>query len=65
MNALQAAFAAYPQGVVWFNSIVLLDDVENSMLRGLRFLDAWVISGKPDATVIMDEYGNDWRDITR
>ena len=55
----------YLQGVVWFNSIVLLDDVENSILRGLRFLDAWVISGTPDAPVIMDEYGNDWRDITR
>ena len=55
----------YPQGVVWFNSIVLLDDAENSILRGLKFLDVWVISGKPDAPVITDEYGNDWRDITR
>jgi hypothetical protein len=51
--------------VVWFNSIVLLDDAENSILRGLKFLDVWVISGTPDAPVIMDEYGNDWRDITR
>jgi hypothetical protein len=34
----------YPQGVVWFNSIILLDDVENSILRGLKFLDVWVIS---------------------
>jgi hypothetical protein len=31
--------------VVWFNSIILLDDVENSILRGLKFLDVWVISG--------------------
>lgn len=55
----------YPAGVVWFNSIILLDDVETSVLRDLRFLDAWVISGTPDAPVITDEYGNDWRDITR
>ncbi|CAH3981136.1 TPA: hypothetical protein ACGZOG_004809 [Klebsiella pneumoniae] len=55
----------YPQGVVWFNSIILLDDVENSILRGLKFLDAWVISGTASAPVITDEYGNDWRDITR
>lgn len=27
----------YPGGVVWFNSIILLDDVENSILRGLKF----------------------------
>jgi hypothetical protein len=50
--------------VVWFNSIILLDDVENSILRGLKFLDAWVISGT-ERPVITDEYGNDWRDITR
>lgn len=55
----------YPQGVVWLNSIILLDEGENSILRGLRFLDAWVISGSPDAPVISDEYGNDWRDMTR
>jgi hypothetical protein len=34
--------------VVWFNSIILLDDVENSILRGLKFLDTWVISGVTD-----------------
>lgn len=55
----------YRQGVVWFNSIVLLDDVENSILRGLKFLDVWVISGTQDVPVITYEYGNDWRDITR
>lgn len=55
----------YLAGIVWFNCIILLDDVETSVLRGLRFLDAWVISGTPDAPVITDEYGNDWRDITR
>ncbi|BBQ70814.1 MULTISPECIES: hypothetical protein [Klebsiella/Raoultella group] len=55
----------YPQGVVWLNCIILLDDVENIILRGFKFLDVWVISGKPDAPVITDEYGNDWRDITR
>ncbi|EJR7832697.1 TPA: hypothetical protein H2W97_004020 [Salmonella enterica] len=55
----------YPGGVVWFNSITLLDDVENSILRGLKFLDAWTVTGTPDAPVLRDEWGNDWRDITR
>lgn len=55
----------YPEGVVWFNSIVLLDDVENSILRGLKFLDAWTVTGAPDAPVLRDEWGYDWRDITR
>ncbi|EDM7409277.1 hypothetical protein CWG93_18780 [Salmonella enterica subsp. enterica serovar Sandiego] len=55
----------YPGGVVWFNSIVLLDDVENSILRGLKFLDAWTVTGAPDAPVLREEWGNDWRDITR
>lgn len=55
----------YPDGVVWFNSIILLDDVENSILRGLKFLDTWVITEAPDAPVVADEYGNDWRDVTR
>ncbi|HFD0565925.1 TPA: hypothetical protein ACF7M5_004074 [Salmonella enterica] len=55
----------YPGGVVWFNSIILLDDVENSILRGLKFLDAWTVTGSTDAPVLRDEWGNDWRDITR
>lgn len=55
----------YPQGVVWFNSIILLEDVENSILRGLKFLDAWTVTGMPDAPLLCDEWGNDWRDITR
>lgn len=55
----------YPEGVVWFNSIILLDDVENAVLRGLKFLDTWTVSGTSDAPVLRDEWGNDWRDITR
>ncbi|EAT0257680.1 hypothetical protein EXO80_22535 [Salmonella enterica] len=55
----------YPGGVVWFNSIILPDDVENSILRGLKFLDAWTVIGVPDAPVLRDEWENDWRDITR
>lgn len=55
----------YVAGVVWFNSIILLDDVENSILRGLKFLDAWTVIGSTDAPVLRDEWGNDWRDITR
>lgn len=55
----------YPGGVVWFNSIILLDDLENSILRGLKFPDAWTVTGSTDAPVLRDEWGNDWRDITR
>ncbi|ECE8261313.1 hypothetical protein EVI75_17705 [Salmonella enterica subsp. enterica serovar Hvittingfoss] len=55
----------YETGVVWFNSIILLDDVENGILRGLKFLDAWTVTGSTDAPVLRDEWGNDWRDITR
>ncbi|MDS0912233.1 hypothetical protein [Escherichia coli] len=55
----------YAAGVVWFNSIILLDDVETSILRGLKFLDAWNVTGTTDAPVLRDEWDNDWRDITR
>ena len=55
----------FPEGVVWFNSIILLDDVENSILRGLKFLDAWTVTGSTDMPRLHDEWGNDWRDITR
>lgn len=55
----------WPQGDVWFNSIILPDDVENSTLRGLKFPDAWTVTGTMDAPVLRDAWGNDWRDITR
>ncbi|EOI6844113.1 hypothetical protein ACMVI2_004270 [Salmonella enterica] len=55
----------YAAGVVWFNSIILLDDVENSILCGLKFLDAWTVTGSVDTPVLRDEWGNDWREITR
>lgn len=37
--------------MVWFDSIILLEDVENSTLRGLKFLDVWTVTGAPDAPV--------------
>lgn len=55
----------YAAGVVWFNNIILLDDVENSILRGLKFLDAWTVTGSTDMPRLHDDWGNDWRDITR
>ncbi|EDI4631254.1 hypothetical protein NQ468_001281 [Salmonella enterica] len=55
----------YAAGVVWFNSIIPLDDVENSILCGLKFLDAWAVTGSVDTPVLRDEWGNDWREITR
>lgn len=30
-----------------------------------EFLDAWTVTGSTDAPVLRDEWGNDWRDITR
>lgn len=55
----------YPDGIVWFNSILLLDDVENTLLRGLKFLDAWVINGTVASPIVRDEQGDDWLDYTR
>ncbi|EEH0277003.1 hypothetical protein PV619_003764 [Salmonella enterica] len=55
----------YPGGVVWFNSIILLDDVENRILRGLKFLDTWIISGTPGSPIIIDDYGESWLNYTR
>nr|WP_241390594.1 MULTISPECIES: hypothetical protein [Yersiniaceae] len=53
------------QVIVWFNSILLLDDVENTILRGLKFLDTWIVSGTPGSPVVRDEYAGDWLDYTR
>ena len=55
----------YPDGTVWFSSIILLDDVENTGLRGLKFLDAWTVSGKADVPVLRDDYDNYWEEYTR
>nr|WP_241391239.1 hypothetical protein [Serratia proteamaculans]ULG18963.1 hypothetical protein RM5p2_00022 [Serratia proteamaculans] len=55
----------FPEGIVWFNSILLLDDVENTILRGLKFLDTWIVSGTPGSPVVRDEYAGDWLDYTR
>ncbi|MFV4848076.1 hypothetical protein NMD69_17180 (plasmid) [Edwardsiella tarda] len=55
----------YSCGIIWFTSITLLDDGENSILRGLKFLDTWVIGGVPESPVIQDDYGNDWCDCRR
>ncbi|EKP5434609.1 hypothetical protein P3N87_004877 [Salmonella enterica] len=41
----------YAAGVVWFNSIIPLD--------------AWTVTGSVDTPVLRDEWGNDWREITR
>lgn len=43
----------------------MLDDVENAILRGLKFPDAWIISGTPESPVITDEYGDNGLDYTR
>lgn len=55
----------YPQGQIWLNSVIPLRDVDNTILRGLKLLDAWTVTGAPDAPELRDEWGNDWRDITR
>jgi hypothetical protein len=50
----------YPGGIVWFNSILLSGDVENTVLRGLKFLDVWRGSGTAESLAVRDEYGDDW-----
>ncbi|WP_391488824.1 hypothetical protein [Leclercia tamurae] len=55
----------YPERKVWFSSIVLLDDVENTVLRGLKFLDWWIVTGTPEWPVIRDRCDMDWQDYTR
>ncbi|CFB71329.1 TPA: hypothetical protein ACLFOO_004353 [Yersinia enterocolitica] len=55
----------FPGGIVWFNSILLLDDVENTILHGLKFLDTWIVSGTPESPVVRDEFAGDWFDYTR
>lgn len=55
----------WPYGSVWFHNITLLDDVENSVLRNLKFLDVWIVSGTPESPIIRDEYGENWLDFTR
>ncbi|EIX8227951.1 hypothetical protein OQB14_004351 [Salmonella enterica] len=52
-------------GRTWWSALQREDDVENSILRGLKFLDAWTVTGSTDMPVLRDEWGNDWRDITR
>lgn len=55
----------YSRGVVCLNNILLLQDVENSVLRNLKFLDVWIVSGTPESPIIRDEYGENWLDFTR
>ena len=55
----------YPGSTVWFSSILQLDDVENTVLRELKFLDAWCVTGTPEWPVIRDRFDMDWREYTR
>lgn len=56
---------AYPDGTVWFSIIILLDEVESSVLKGLKFLDTWSITGTQERPVVMDNYDNYWEEYTR
>ncbi|HDS6669149.1 hypothetical protein ABKW25_20805 (plasmid) [Enterobacter hormaechei] len=55
----------YQEGTVWFCSIILLDDVEKSVLIGLRFLDTWSITGTKERLDAIDHYDNYWEEYTR
>ncbi|POP05333.1 hypothetical protein [Salmonella enterica] len=53
------------KGMISLSPPTICNSAENSILRGLKFLDAWTVTGSTDAPVLRDEWGNDWRDITR
>lgn len=55
----------YPRCTAWFSSILQLDDVENIVLRGLKFLDTWQIIGTPEWPAIRDRFDMDWLDDSR
>lgn len=58
-------FWLYPDRTVWFSSIVLLDDLEIAVLRGLKFLETWFITGTQERLAAMDNYDNYWEEFTR
>ena len=55
----------YPNGVVWFNAITLLDDHETAVLQGLKFLDCWQVTVTAGELIINNEFGNHWLDFER
>lgn len=55
----------FEEGEVWFSAIVRLDDVEFTILQGLKFLSLWHVSGTPESLKVEDEFGHSWRDYTR
>lgn len=50
---------------VWFNSITLLDDVESSILQGLKFLDVWVVTGDLTSPRVQNQFNEQWEEFTR
>ncbi|WP_115160133.1 hypothetical protein [Serratia fonticola] len=55
----------FEQGEVWFSAIVLLDDVEFSVLRGLKFLNLWHAHETPAGVTARDEFGYSWSNYSR
>ena len=50
---------------VSFNSITLLDDVESSILQGLKFLDVWVVTGDLTRPRVQNQFNEHWEEFTR
>lgn len=55
----------FDQGEVWFSALTLLEDVEFSLLQGLRFLSLWQVSETPDGVILRDVFGHCWQDHRR
>lgn len=55
----------FEQGEVWFSAITLLDDVEFSLLKGLKFLSLWLVSETSDGVIVRDEFDQGWQDYQR
>lgn len=53
----------YPQGSVWFSTIILLSEAEVETLSGLKFLDRWFVTSTPDGPVVQDEQDDHWQDF--
>lgn len=50
---------------IWFHSITLLEDVESTILQGLKFLDVWIVTGDAGTPYIRNQFNEHWEEFTR
>ena len=59
----QGCYWTYLYGSVWLSAITLLGDAEAQTLSGLKFLEAWCVTGTATALTVRDEQDNQWEDF--